>query len=469
MRPKQSASGLSQSLSVLRSIGVWSIYVAILLAVALYDGVHAPRTIFGAVVTPLATNAMMSEQFGLSDAGSYARGAREIVEHGWFREPSYKVLWPPGFFVLHAFLLALVGDSGPVLLGLLITSAATWALVFTSLYGLARRALSPLTSLLVPLLFLAFPFFRQYLLGEGVVFNESLSTAIWLLALLMLLKSANQGGRMLPIIAGATFAVAAYIRAQIDLVMIAMTGIFAALAVMYLVGEKYAIWTSKSRYVGLKRELNVLFISLLVFHALTIPYRVYKLYAHKSIMFSTANYYWQYHWMQPSEFTPAQGFILRGGGGAACHVDPTLCAKFREERSTRGDLGARYKEYQRAAISAFVHNPLKWTAYRIEHLPPYWFSRPAVTLPNGEDRLTGFVLAGLCVAGLLFAVGWANRRLGFTFLVAVLSLLFGNAAILMFVHYEVRYLYHAQAGAILLVLIAMTYLQALMKPPELRP
>lgn len=453
----------------LRSIFIWLVYTLILLTVALYDGLQTPINVFGTIVTPLATNGMMAEQFGLADAGSYARGGREIVEHGWFREPSYEVLWPPGFFVLHAFLLILVGDSGPVLLGLLMTSAAAWALVFTWLYQLIRKVFSPLTSFLLPLLFLAFPFFREYLLRDGVVFNESLSTAIWLLALLMIFKSANQVGWLLPVIAGAMFAVAAYIRAQIDLVMIAMTAICAALAVLYLVGEQF-VWTSKSRYVGLKRELTVLFISLLVFHALTIPYRMFKLYAHHSIMFSTANYYWQYHWMEPGEFTPVQGFVLRGGGGAACHVEPELCAKFRQQRNTPGNLATRYKEYQRAAVSAFVRNPLKWVAYRIEHLPPYWFSRPAVTLPNGEDRVTGFILAGLCVAGLVFALGRAKRRLGFTFLVAVLSLLFGNAAILVFVHYEVRYLYHAQAGAILLVLIAVTYLQALIKPkpPALR-
>lgn len=443
---------------MLRSIGVWSIYFAILLIVALPDGLRTPIDVFGVIVTPLTTNAMMAEQFALFDAGSYARGGREIVEFGWLREPSYEILWPPGFFVLHASLLKLVGPSGPALLGLLITTAATWALVFTWLHGLARKTLSPIISLLIPLSLLGFPFFREYLLRDGVVFNESLSTALWLLALLVLLKAANQPGWLLPAIAGMLFAVAAYIRAQIDLVMIGMSAIFVAAAFGYLIAERYSIWFSGSRYPGLKREITVLFVSLVVFHALTIPYRVYKLRTHQSVMFSTAHYYWQYQWMEPGDFTPVQAFILRGGGAAACHVEPKVCAKFRQERNTPGDLSRRYKDYQRAAISAFLRNPREWLVYRIEHLPPYWFSRPSAGMPIEEDRPTGLVIAGLTVAAFLFALFWAKRTLGFTFLVAVFSVFAVNATILVFVHYEVRYLYHMQASAIVFFLVALTYL-----------
>jgi hypothetical protein len=439
-------------------------YLAILLAVALHDGLQTPINVLGITVTPLASNAVMAEQFGLSDAGSYARGGREIIEYGWFKEPYYQILWPPGFFVLHAFLVGFVGPSGPALLCLLIITVASWALVFTWLYVLARNRLSPLTSFLVPLLFLGFPFFREYLLRDGVVFAESLSTAVWLLAFLIVLKAANQVGWLLPTIAGVLFAVAAYVRAQMDLVMIAMTAIFAVLAVLYVLREKFAIQTSKSRYVTLQRELSVLFISFLVFHALTLPYRVYKLRAHNSVMFSTANYYWQYHWMEPADFTPVQGFILRGGGGAACHVEPHVCEKFRQNSNTPDDPSARYAAYRRAAVSAFLHHPWKWIAYRMDHLPPYWFSRPSAATPHGEDRLTGFVLTSLTLGVILLALFSARRKLGLTFLSAVLSVFLGNAAILVFVHYEVRYLYHAQASAIVFFLVALTYLYGLNTP-----
>ena len=457
---------LGQLFRVLTPIGIWSIYLAILLAVALHDGLNTPINTFGVIVSPLATNGQLVEQFGLSDAGSYARGGREIAEYGWFKEPSYQVLWPPGFFVLHALLLTLLGDAGPILLGLIIVSAVTWALVFTSLYRLAREVFSSVTSFLIPLSFLAFPFFRQYFLRDGVVFNESLSTAIWLFALLMVFNSAKRSGWLTPVIAGALFAVAAYIRAQIDLVMVAMTGLFALVAVLYIFAERYATWSPQSRSVGVRRELNALFISILIFHALTIPYRVYKLRTHNSVMFSTANYYWQYQWMEAAEFTPIQGFILLGGAAAACHVEPQRCAKFREERNAPADPTRRYKEYQRAAISAFLHHPWKWIVYRVNHLPRYWFSRPSVTMPNGEDRVMGFLLAGLAAAAIFFAIGWVKRSLGLTFLVSVASVFLGNAAILVFVHYEVRYLYHAQASAIVFSLVALTCLLGLRRPKQ---
>jgi len=450
----------------LRSVVVWLLYSAVLVGAALHDGLNTQITVAGALVTPLDTNTTMIERFGQADAGSYARGAREIVEYGWFKEPSYQVLWPPGFFVLQAMLLSWLGDAGPILLALIVVSAGIWALVLTALYCLAREAFSSAISFLIPLSFLAFPFFRQYLIRDGVVFNESLSTALWLFASLMVFNSAKKRGWLKPVLAGALFAAAAYIRAQIDLVMLAMTGLLVVLAMLYVFADRYAIKNSRSRYPGLKRELHALVIAILVFHALTIPYRAFKLAAHRSLMFSTANYYWQYQWMERNEFTPVQGFILKGGAAAACHVEPELCAKFRQERTTLGNQPPPYKQYQRAATAAFLRHPWEWIVYRVNHLPPYWFSRPSAAMPSGQDRLTGFLLAGLTAAAILFAVGWARRRSGFTFLVAAASVFLGNAAVLVFVHYEVRYLYHAQACAIAFSIVALICLYGLRKAKQ---
>jgi hypothetical protein len=435
---------------------VWLLYVGILLAAALPGGLDTDISVMGVGIPLVATNEQMSQKLGDSDAAVYARGGKEIVEHGWVKQQWYTVLWPPGFFVFQAIVLWLVGADGPALAGILLLTVMVWAAALTLLHSLCRLVFNPATSVLLPLSFLLFPFFREYFLRSGVVFSESLSAALWSAGFLSLLLAAIQRSAGAAILGGMLFAAAAYVRASVDLAMLIGSMIVAidcVLIVFYgwrirragLMREAALLWTNN--------EWKAILLALLVFHAVTAPYRVHKALKHETIMFSAGDYYFKYLWQPPEEYTPIQGYILEGGGSVACITSPRICKELALDRSVRGDEAHSVETYKKLAFAALASQPIQWLAHKARYLPKYWFSRPSVTTAVPGSRVPGIVIAIaflVSLVGLPFALA---TRLGHGLLFGMAVVYVGHFVIFLFVHYEVRYLYWLQSSSVLFAVV----------------
>ena len=439
------------------SVMVFLLYLSALLAVTL-PGAYEKGISAGGVSVPLsATNETVVRRFDGYDAGFYAQGAKEIVEHGWIKQSWLELLWPPGFFVVQAAILWILGPDGPALAVLLVLTSTAWAAAMSLLHSLCRLAFRPLLSFLVPLLFVVLPFFRQYFLRDGIVASESLSAALWIAGFLVVLLSVAYGRPRASVLGGALFAMAAYIRASVDLVML-LGSLMVAVDFLLM-----AFYGSRVRKVPLRREVaglwtseqwKAVLIAIIAFHAATLPYRAYKAWKHQTTMFSAATYYYKYLWQPPEEYTAVQSIILEGGGPVACVTRPDICQELALDRKARGDDAHSWIFYKDVAFAAFISKPGRWIAYRAKHLPKYWFSRPSLTTPVPGSRIPGVLLAGAFLASIAAFPFVLRTRFGLPMGLGMGMLYVGHFVIFLFLHYEVRYLYWLQASSLVFCVAA---------------
>jgi hypothetical protein len=434
----------------------WAIYFAALLAVALPKGLATEVRFLGQLLPLLANTTEMERLLGGADAGAYIRGAWEILRHGWFKDTSYEVLWAPGYFLMHVLVLGVVGWTGPALLALVILTAGVWAIVLLLVRQVALISLKAGWACLLPLVFLPIPFFREYFLRNGTVSSESLSTAFWAMGLLVLLLAVARPSIWLAIFGGLAFALGAYVRGQIDIVVLIGVAIVAADALLFaLYGSRLGTQTSVLQQFWSNRQLVMLLVAAITFIGATAPYRIYKAARHGTFMFTSPEYYYKYLWMHPDEYPPIAGFILRGGGPVACHVEPRVCAEIRKTRETLGEDVYSYKFYKRMAVLTFLSRPASWIRYRLAHVRDYWFSKPTEAFPAGRDPVTGYVLAFAMALNLLIWPFAIARRFRHLFVLTLLTVYLGSCATFAFIHYEVRYLYFIQFASVLLFVVGL--------------
>jgi hypothetical protein len=434
------------------AFGVWALYVLILLAAALPDGPDAEIRVFGVAVPLAATNGQMSQSFGDADAAVYAKGAKEIVDYGWIKQPWYTTLWPPGFFVFQAAVLTLVGPHGPALAAILIMTVMVWAAAFTLLHHLCRTVFSAGVSFVLPLCFVLFPFFREYFLRSGVVFSETLSAALWTTGFVLILLAAVHRSSLRAIAAGVLFAAAAYVRASVDLVLLLGSLIVAAdyvLMVLYGCRARRTNHRQEAARLWSNPEWRAILLAVLAFHAATMPYRIYKAWKHQTVMFTAADYYYRYLWQPPEEYTPLQGFILEGGGPVACITNPVICEELTLDRKARGDGAHSAELYKKLAFAGLLSQPVRWVAYRAKYLPKYWFSRPSASTPVRGSLVPGLLLFVALVGSVACAPFLLSKRFGQFLLYSMGMVYLGHFIMFLFLHYEVRYLYWLQSSIVL--------------------
>lgn len=437
------------------------LYSLLFLVIALPQGLDTPVGFRPQTkLTPLATIDEIASKFDGADAATYARGGREIVAHGgWFEDTRpYTRLWAPGIYYVHALALVLVGESGPAVLAMLVLTCLAWAAVMSLLFVFCRIALPVAVSIVVPLAFPAFPFFRDYFLRDGVISSEPLSTAAWLGALLLLLIGVHRRKPAYAIGAGIVLALAAYLRAQVEIIALTLTVIVVLDAGLVILCGRRACGESFGgafRALWSRHQWRALVVALLAFHVCTLPYRYYKNSEDGTAMFVMTEYYYKYLWMTPEEYPAVAGFILQGGGPIACNIDRAMCEHLRAIRGNAGEDAISGKQYRRLAALTFWSRPGRWIKTRLKALPRYWFSMPALATPRGRDDFSGYGLAALALLGAAGALALARSPLGFVSLLWFGALLLGHAAIFVFLHFETRYLYLPQTGALAAAIVSV--------------
>jgi hypothetical protein len=389
----------------------------------------------------------------LGDPVYFAAGARDVARTGWFTAGNAWLihLWPPGFMLLEGAFLRVLGERGPVLLALLVASAAACAFWMVLLRAWLAEATKPVLATVAPLLPFVFPLFPFFLLDPhalvfGECFSISLFLAGFLLALLAFRRQSLSGAAM----AGVLIAAAAYFRSQFELLVLFLTlggVILAAIAAAgYLAGRRTpATWDA----------LPVMVVLLLAAHGTMAPWRLHNaIETGDAGWVQTSRLVFENALKTPEAMVAAGGaFVVAGGGTLACELEPSFC----------GQKDAIY------FYTAFLRNMDRWIVRKAQALPAFWMAPPSsATLGKLEDpptpleRAANLLLAACLVVGLWRL--WRLRREPVASMQAwlQLSVLACLLAVYILVHLEARYLFLPKIFAVIALL-------SLFGPPAAAP
>lgn len=403
----------------------------------------------------------------MGDPASFATAAIDIAANGWISSTNEWILnlWPPGFILLEALIIKVMGLNAPVILVLQILAAGLFSIVLVQLYTLLKTSVDSRFALVLPLLIFAFPVARVVLLQPtGISLGESFAIGFFLLGILLVFKSVSLSLIRYAVFAGICLALSAYFRSQFEFILLALTG-WGVLLVIVIQFTRLRNLTEPS---AVKFIVKTIAITLLVAHAATAPWRIYHL-VHPHFNAELQKFEGSPAWVYTSQLvyensvkSAAQlsggaGFINAGGGNLVCRIDPSTC----------GDSANAKQLF----FKTFMAHPIEWYSLKFELIGKYWFSSmknwtyakfpptPADTLLNGLLLLT--LIALVC---LLFTRkvrshdSWVLLMWFNTSLISAYMLIFTLA------HFEVRYFYFPKiAGIFMLIITASLYFRPMNK------
>lgn len=352
----------------------------------------------------LATNQDIQNAHGDDDSASYARGGKHWVEQrGFVEKGGYLGCWAPGMFILHGIIYE-INQNAPVVLIFILIIAFLWSAVFTQLFMLLRNHINLFLSFFLPLTFLYFNIFRDYYLHQGIVFSEPFSVAFFCLGLGFSVQAWHT--KKFPILAGMFFALASYMRAQFDFSI-------CIFSIIPMITCSFYFWKNFSSSNGIKSIINSLpkwlcsaCIIVGTYHAATLPYRIYYMPSWVSLEFRYA-----YPWLKSEELLPAGGFVIDGGGTAACAINPEKCNELKEIRDVNKKNKilpyGLYSTYKHELIKTFLTHPIAWFIYKAPFMVRYWFNEGTnfntVSLKILTDNILFSVLLVLSIIFLVLS------------------------------------------------------------------
>ncbi len=416
----------------------WWLEAAIYFSIALVLAAWATQSNMALWRLPLLESAKFQAEYG--DPISFATAAEEMARIGWVSEANRWIinLWPPGFMLLEAGIVSLLGEDAPVVAALCLISAG----IFSWLLMQLRRYLSSaigFLALLLPIGFFALPLTSIFIFQPtGLLFGEWLSFFCMFAAVLYFISPQKYG----VYIAAVLLAIAAYARPQYEVIVDGM--------LLYALGAYLLVRVRKSFVLIQLSTIRILLIALLLAQALMLPWRVYHWVFDGRPAWTLTDSWRIENSLKSDEALLAAGggFALQGGINVACHLEAAAC--------NTNDKAA--------FMSIFFHHPVAWLSAKIAIVPRYWFAPVAkfttpVTTPSHLDYFVNTLLLGL-----LLSVVWLNfavRRLElapvftcFNFGVAGMY-----ALLIAFAHFEVRYFFFLKLYALVMsfLLFAMWY------------
>lgn len=369
----------------------------------------------------------------LGDPGSFAIGARDVFSHGWIKaENAWLIrLWPPGFMFLEGMVLKVFGIDAPFILVLVLINAACFALMLSVFRGFLRGVLPEGVASTLPLVPLLFPVTRFFVLQPGgIILGEGFSIAFFLTFLFLVPVAVRDRSWVSAVFAGLMLALSAYFRSQFELIVtfLTLTAIVSFVA-YFLVIRRKASEQSQSNFSS---ALKFVAVAVVVANVAMAPWRIYSFTDTKNFSWvQTAQLIYKNASMTDKELLDVGGgWIVRGGGNAACRVDPSYCGTSEKEGFYR----------------AFVNNVSDWYAIKLGILDDYWFSDlPAYTSPAESSSSVNDVANFLFLFFVLatFPVLWLARRSPsfYVYLWQSVSFYACFFVVFTFAHYEARYFF----------------------------
>ncbi len=403
---------------------------------------------------PFITIHQLIEMSPFGDPKYFATAAIEISEKGWVTSANDWVfnLWPPGFVLMEASILKIVGPDAPVIFILQTLAVLLFTVVLVLLYAFLREHMTSKFTFLLPLLIFAFPVSRAFLLQPiGIIFGESFSVGFFLLGILLTLRSMTQKSLYYPLFAGLFLALAAYFRSQYEIILLAAT-IWGVILVFIC---KIPSFRSLVDSVVLKSTTKTIAVVLLAAHVATLPWRIYHwIYQGAISWVYTSNLTFEAS-VRTSEVLRAGhgGFIVEGGGNLVCRINPMVC----------GDLVNAKKLF----ITTFLENSFEWYSIKLNLIGRYWFSSvqnwSPVSVPSTTlDLIINGILLAALISLLVLLFFRAVRSHDSWILLFWFSASLFSAYFLIFslVHFEVRYFYFPKiVGLVMFLIVLSMYLR----------
>lgn len=485
------------------TLWVGVVYFLILLGIALWvRDIPYQRDAFN-----LTLQQVIDTSREMGDPASFATAAIDIAKHGWLSSANVWIidLWPPGFILLEALIIKVLGANAPVILVLQVLAAALFSIVLALLYALLNERIRSRVVFIFPLLIFAFPVSRVFLLQPtGISLGESFSIGFFLIFILLALRSVQQNSLRDAVYAGLCLALSAYFRSQFEIILLVLTGWGVLLALIVfsvifklrqvrnnwgiqLAGAVFSIvFRSRPMRNGrgillavnirlnrfdwgfllamsarqnplrniiapqvLKSAIKTIAVVLLIAHAATVPWRAYHwthqgspFWVHTSSIIFTNS-------VMTSEFLESVngGFVVAGAGNLVCRIDPTTC----------GDTVHAKKLF----VKTFITHPVEWYSLKLDIIGNYWFSslQNWVGASNIENAKADLVANGLILIALIVLVALLfTRRIRFSGLWILLmwfniSLFSAYMLIFTAAHFEVRYFYFPKIAAVAMLII----------------
>jgi len=453
---------------------LWCAYFAILLFCAMPQGIHTPVnakyfTTTGATEIPrMAKLADVVDLYGLGDAGTYAQMATHLG-HGEFTDYEYwrLRLFAPGNIFIEAACLRLFGPSFPIVLFCTLLTCAFWASVLFNIRSLGNYWQRPIWCFAVPLSICCLGLFDRYLLNTGVVLSESLSAAQLSLGFLYTLRAIREKRWQHAALGGVFLALAAYMRAQNELVCLALS--IAGFAVVTLIFGWHLFMRSSNKrsdtFFAFGKTLPALtsmLIALTVFNALTIPYRCWNVYQYKSASWLQWDHYWEANWrdenlMRSRDHDDA---LIEAGETVAARVNPELAATIQKEVNAKGPFAFPDDYYKRSSIMTFLTHPRHWIALKFPAARKAFkdgttdFQIPGLSTQLHLEFLFYLCTLAFCIFRFLFVsvIGKKLREEELWNFLFFSSLLGANALTTIFIHLEARYFYTLKIVSVVLFL-----------------
>ncbi len=442
------------------ALWVGCVYFLILLTIALWV-----RDVPGQL-DPFSTIQQVINHVGLDDPTYFGMAAVDIVENGWVSHAKGTAfvfnLWPPGFVLLEALVLKVLGLDAPVILVLQVLASILFAFVLVLVYEILSTSVRSAFAFILPLLLFAFPVTRVFLLEPiGISLGESFAIGFFLIGLLLTFRSITLRSIRYAVYAGLCIALAAYFRSQFELILLALTGwgiLLGGIIKLMHFREKIDPELAKS-------AIKTMVVLLLVAHAATSPWRAYHwMNQGKPAWVLTSGLVFQNAIKTTDDLSAAGGFVAAGGGNLVCRIDPTTC----------GDTVNAKASF----IKVFMEHPIEWYSLKLDIIGKYWFSplNYSVAAPASQSTLldlltNGILLLALIVAvSLLFARKVRSHSSWITLMWFSAALLSAYLAIFTLAHFETRYFYFPKiAGVVMLLILACLYVRPMDKAEIVSP
>ncbi len=391
----------------------------------------------------------------MGDPASFATAAIDIAENGWISSENDWIfnLWPPGFILLEALIMRLMGPDAPVILILQLLAAILFSAVLLLLANLLKGLVNNKVVYTLPLLIFAFPVSRAFLLQPtGISLGESFSIGFFMLSILLAYQSVEKKSFLNAAYAGLFLALSAYFRSQFDLILLALTGWGGLLLIVFII----SLLCKTTYSPNLKSTVKTIGILLLTAHAATVPWRAYHWINHESLNWVQTSTLTFENSVMTSDYLESVGgaFVVAGAGNLVCHIDPAACGD-RENAKT-------------LFFKTFINHPLEWYKLKFDVIGKYWFSSvgnwvTVATKASGMDIVVNTILLLMFfVAAVLLATRKIRNHTSWILLVWFnASLLSAYGLIFSLAHFEARYFYFPKiASVLMLIIVASLYFRS---------
>jgi hypothetical protein len=389
------------------------------------------------------------QQYG--DPGTFAEAARDIYHNGHFTTTAWATtLWPPGFMVLEASVLRIFGENAPFIVILIVILSLLFATLMSATRSFLLTKTTALVASIVPLLVLAMPIVRTEIEPMGIVLSEGFATALFFLALVLVLQALDNASWRLAVIAGAILGLSAYMRSQ-----------FETITTFLLIGALvFAVWYAIRRFLQHRNAARILLLPLLVIlvaESVMVPWRIHN-YRHLHNI----------GWVQTDLLyvdegrTDAQlnainaGWLVEGGGNLMCELDPNYCGK--------ADKNLFFQ-------SLFTHI-VPWYEVRFRTIGAYWFAALGSLVGPEPGDWQNFALNALYLLCMIATIPLLILRrkfdaMGYLWFTSAFYVCF--LLILSLIHYEARYFYLLKIFAVFTTILLVTSVVSERRGIEPRP